>query len=81
LRASDHSAHEWLRRQHVLGNVEGAQSFHRAINAAREEPSGFLRSVITQTLEASRVATLRLSMQMMLYAARLASSGLRITSA
>lgn len=52
LRASEHSPHEWLGWQHLLGNVEGIQSLARNINADRRDPIGYARSVITRSLEA-----------------------------
>jgi hypothetical protein len=49
LHAAENSLHEWLGWQHLVGNIEGRQTFDRIAG----NPVGYARDVISQTLETS----------------------------
>jgi hypothetical protein len=52
LRPSESSPHEWLGWQHLVGNIEGRETFTHIIEAASRDPIGYARDVISQSLEA-----------------------------
>jgi hypothetical protein len=52
LRPSEGSPHEWLGWQHLVGNIEGHQTFTHIIEAASRDPIGYARDVISESLEA-----------------------------
>ena len=59
LHPTEASPHEWLDWQHLVGNVEGLETFTRIAERAQQEPVKFARDVISDTLEKTVPANLR----------------------
>jgi hypothetical protein len=51
LRPSERSPHEWLGWQHLVGNIEGLQTFNSIAEMARRDPFGYARGVVSKSLE------------------------------
>ena len=51
LHPTEASPHEWLDWQHLVGNIEGLETYTRIAERARREPVAYARDVISEALE------------------------------
>lgn len=53
------SPHKWLGWQHLVGNIEGLETFTGIVERARRDPVGYARDIISQRLDQHVPAGLR----------------------